>query len=238
MSVAYNDDETLDQLKTWWQRYGTPLLLLIAAVLFSVAGWKWWQGTSLNDATAAQGLQQQMLAASQRLSLNAEDKAANTEFQRLGRQIVDEYARTPYATDAALLLAKRAVEAGDLAEAEKQLRWALDNGAPDETEYLIRTRLARVLAAQGKSDAALAELAGVKEASLAPLVEEIRGDIYLAKGDQARAASAYQAADAVLAERDEARPVLELKLAEVGLQPALRKSDKAAAGAAGNQGGL
>lgn len=229
MGVAYNDDETLDQLKTWWQRYGTPLLLLIAAVLFSVAGWKWWSSKSLNDATAAQGLQQQLQAASQRLSLNAEDKAANTEFQRIGRQLIDEYARTPYATDAALLLAKRAVEAGDLAEAEKQLRWVLDNGAPDETEHLVRTRLARVLAAQKKPDAALAELDQVKDASLAPLVDEIRGDIHLAKGDQARAAAAYKAADAALAGRDEARPLLALKLAEVGLEPAPRKSDEAAA---------
>ena len=105
----------------------------------------------------------------------------------------------------------------------------LDNGAPDETEHLVRTRLARVLAAQKKPDAALAELDQVKDASLAPLVDEIRGDIHLAKGDQARAAAAYKAADAALAGRDEARPLLALKLAEVGLEPAPRKSDEAAA---------
>ena len=36
------------------------------------------------------------------------------------------------------------------------------------------------------------------------------------------AKAAYQAADAALAARDESRPLLELKLADVGLEPAAR----------------
>ncbi len=223
--MAYNEDETVEQLKTFWQRYGTPLLLAIAVVLFSYVGWNKWQEKQLSDAAAAQALQQQMFVAVQRLSGNPDDKAANTDMQRIGRQLIDDYGNTPYAVDAALLLARRAVEGNDLKEAEKQLRWALDNAGSHETEVLTKTRLARVLAAQKKTDEALALLDGIKAPGLAPLIEEIRGDVYWLKGDRSKAADAYRAADAALAARNEARPVLELKLADVGLTAAKRKSE-------------
>ncbi|MES2719762.1 MAG: tetratricopeptide repeat protein [Pseudomonadota bacterium] len=224
--MSYNEDETIEQLKTWWQRYGTPVLLTIAVVLLSFSGWRYWSNTSIDSATKAQALQQQMSSAMQRVSINAEDKAANTDVQRIGRQLIDEYASTPYAVDAALLLAKRAVDSGDLAAAEKQLRTALELKPGAEMKLLVQTRLARVLAARKQYPAALAVLDDAGDAdAAAPLVSEIRGDILLQQGQRDAAAKAYAAADAALAARDEARPVLDLKLAEVGLTPAKRASD-------------
>lgn len=224
--MSYNEEETIEQLKAWWQRYGTPVLLGIAAVLLSFSGWRYWHNTSIENATKAQALQQQMSAAMQRVSVNADDKAANTDVQRIGRQLIDEYSSTPYAVDAALLLAKRAVDSGDLAAAEKQLRTALELKPDAEMKLLVQTRLARVLAARKQYPAALAVLdeTGGADAA-ASLVSEIRGDILLQQGQRDAAAKAYAAADAALAARDEARPVLELKLAEVGLMPAKRTSD-------------
>ena len=69
--------------------------------------------------------------------------------------------------------------------------------------------------------------AKVVKLDAAPLVAEIRGDILLLQGQRDAAAKAYATADAALAKRDEARPVLDLKLAEVGLTPAKRASDVA-----------
>lgn len=224
--MSYNEDETLDQLKTWWARYGTPLLLSVAVVLLSFSGWRYWTSSQLEAASEAQALQQQMATAMQRLAVNTEDKAANTDVQRLGQQLINEYARTPYAVDAALLLAKRAVDTGDLAAAEKQLRAAIDLKPSAEITLLAKTRLARVLAARKQYPAALAVLDELSDdAASAPLVAEVRGDILLLQGQRDAAAKAYAAADAALAARDEARPVLDLKLADVGLTPAKRASD-------------
>lgn len=224
--MSYNEEETIEQLKTWWQRYGTPALLTVAVVLLSFSGWRYWNTSKLESATKAQALQQQMSSAMQRVSINAEDKAANTDVQRLGRQLIDEYASTPYAVDAALLLAKRAVDSGDLAAAEKQLRTALTLKPSAEVKLLVQSRLARVLAARKQYPEALAILDDAG-ADAAPLVAEIRGDILLLQGQRDAAAKAYATADAALAKRDEARPVLDLKLAEVGLTPAKRASDEA-----------
>lgn len=224
--MSYNEDETLDQLKTWWARYGTPLLLSVAVVLLSFSGWRYWTSSQLEAASKAQALQQQMATAMQRLAVNTEDKAANTDVQRLGQQLINEYGSTPYAVDAALLLAKRAVDTGDLAAAEKQLRVAIDLKPSAEITLLAKTRLARVLAARKQYPAALAVLAELgDDAASAPLVAEVRGDILLLQGQRDAAAKAYAAADAALAARDEARPVLDLKLADVGLTPAKRASD-------------
>lgn len=222
--MSYNEDETIEQLKTWWQRYGTPVLLSVAVVLLGFSGWRYWNTSQLESATKAQALQQQMASAMQRVSVNAEDKAANTDVQRLGRQLIDEYANTPYAVDAALLLAKRAVDSGDLADAEKQLRAALALKPSAEVKLLVQSRLARVLAARKQYPAALAILDDAGS-DAAPLMAEIRGDILLQQGQRDAAAKAYALADAALAKRDEARPVLDLKLAEVGLTPAKRASD-------------
>jgi predicted negative regulator of RcsB-dependent stress response len=225
--VSYNEDETLDQLKTWWARYGTPLLLSVAVVLLSFSGWRYWTSSQLEAASEAQALQQQMATAMQRLAVNTEDKAANTDVQRLGQQLINEYSSTPYAVDAALLLAKRAVDTGDLAAAEKQLRAAIDLKPSAEVELLAKTRLARVLAARKQYPAALAVLDELgDDAEAAPLVAEVRGDIYILQGQRDAAAKAYVAADAALAARDETRPVLDLKLADLGLTPAKRASDE------------
>ena len=224
--MSYNEDETLDQLKTWWARYGTPLLLSVAVVLLSFSGWRYWTSSQLEAASKAQALQQQMATAMQRLAVNTEDKAANTDVQRLGQQLINEYGSTPYAVDAALLLAKRAVDTGDLAAAEKQLRAAIDLKPSAEITLLAKTRLARVLAARKQYPAALAVLDELSDdVAAAPLVAEVRGDILLLQGQRDAAAKAYAAADAALAARDEARPVLDLKLADVGLTPAKRASD-------------
>jgi predicted negative regulator of RcsB-dependent stress response len=224
--VSYNEDETLDQLKTWWARYGTPLLLSVAVVLLSFSGWRYWTSSNLEAASEAQALQQQMATAMQRLAVNTEDKAANTDVQRLGQQLINEYASTPYAVDAALLLAKRAVDTGDLAAAEKQLRAAIELKPSAEITLLAKTRLARVLAARKQYPAALAVLDELgDDVAAAPLVAEVRGDILLLQGQRDAAGKAYAAADAALAARDEARPVLDLKLADVGLTPAKRASD-------------
>lgn len=224
--MSYNEDETLDQLKTWWARYGTPLLLSVAVVLLSFSGWRYWTSSQLEAASEAQALQQQMATAMQRLAVNTEDKAANTDVQRLGQQLINEYASTPYAVDTALLLAKRAVDTGDLAAAEKQLRAAIELKPSAEITLLAKTRLARVLAARKQYPAALAVLDELgDDVAAAPLVAEVRGDILLLQGRRDAAGKAYAAADAALAARDEARPVLDLKLADVGLTPAKRASD-------------
>lgn len=78
--------------------------------------------------------------------------------------------------------------------------------------------MATVLAETGDNKGALAALNADTNAAFTPSREELRGDLLKASGDIAGAQKAYQAAAKVLVERQEQRPLLEMKMADVGLE--------------------
>ena len=69
-----------------------------------------------------------------------------------------EYADTPYADQAALVLARLDVDAGDLADAEKRLAGVAGASKDPDLRVVAQLRLARVQLAQGRYDDALATL--------------------------------------------------------------------------------
>jgi predicted negative regulator of RcsB-dependent stress response len=95
---------------------------------------------------------------------------------------------------AALELAKLKAQAGDLQAAEFQLHWAIDHSAQKVIEALARIRLARVLVAQGRYDDALHVVQRDLPPAYTSLVEEVRGDALLAKGEVEAARAAYDRA--------------------------------------------
>lgn len=221
--MSYDEEEQIERLKQFWKEYGTAILIGIALAMAVFAGWRYWQKSQVETATQAANLYQDVLADAQKLQANPQDQAANTDLQSKAKKLQDEFAKTPHAMNAGLLLAKRAVEANDLKEAEKQLRWVLEQKPEEGLRIVTAIRLARVLAASGKLDDGLALLAKEKNDAFTPALEETRGDIYRLQGKLEEARKAYQAADAALAARDEVRPLLEVKMADVGLAPVERK---------------
>lgn len=224
--MSQQDQEQIENLKRFWQDYGTPIVIGVALAVAVFSGWRYWQNTQLEDATKASGTFQEMMNAVQRSQLNPEDKAASTDVQRLAKSLKDDYSRTPFALNAGLLLSRQAVDRGDFKEAEKQLRWVLEQKPSEAERLLATTRLARVLFAQKQYDAAVALLAKEDDAGFKPTLEELKGDIYQAQGKIPEAQKAYMAAaEALEARGDERRPLLELKMADVGLEtPAAKKA--------------
>jgi predicted negative regulator of RcsB-dependent stress response len=225
--VSSHDEEQLEQLKRFWQEYGSPILVGVILALAVFLGWRYWQNTQLEAATKGAAVFQDMLGAAQRSALNEQDKTASTDLQRYAKTIREDYAKTPFANSAGLLLARHAVEKGDYKEAEKQLQLVLDAKPSESERVLVVTRLARVQAEQKKYEEALALLNKESDKGFAPTIEEIKGDIFAAQGKTAEAQKAYLAAISVLDARDENRPLLEIKLADVGLAvpPTSKKAD-------------
>ncbi|HEX6591088.1 MAG TPA: tetratricopeptide repeat protein [Moraxellaceae bacterium] len=223
--MSQHEQEQVENLKRFWQDYGTPILIGVALAMAVFAGWRYWQSSQLDASTKASTVFQEMMTAVQRSQLNPEDKAASTDVQRLAKSLKDDYSRTPFALNAGLLLARQAVDRNDFKEAEKQLRWVLEQKPAEAERLLASTRLARVLFAQKQYDAALALLAKESDAGFKPTVEELKGDIYQAQNKIPEAQKAYLAAAEALDARDERRPLLELKMADVGLEaPAAKKA--------------
>ena len=113
----------------------------------------------------------------------------------LAADIKQEYSRSTYAQFAALHLARIAINAGDLATAEAELRWVLgraDKGS--DTMQLAQLRLARVLASAGDTSQALTILDSADPGSYAAAYQVARGDIMLLEGREAEAREAYSSA--------------------------------------------
>jgi predicted negative regulator of RcsB-dependent stress response len=105
----------------------------------------------------------------------------------------------------------------DLKEAEKQLRWVLTQPVDDGVKSIATLRLARLLVEKADSKGAIDLLNKDTNAAFTPSREELRGDILKVMGDVAGAQKAYQTASKALDERKEPRPLLDMKMADVGL---------------------
>ena len=110
-------------------------------------------------------------------------------------QLKSEFGSTTYAQFAALHLAALAVNEGKLPDAEAQLRWVLgkaDKGS--DIAQVAQLRLARVLAASGATDQALAILAEAEPGAYGASYAAAKGDILLAAGRNDEARDAYSLA--------------------------------------------
>ena len=200
--AAYDleEQEQLDELKTWWKMYGnlvTGILVAVAAVAVAWQGWNWWQRQQSAQASALfSGLQ---TAAAQQDAKRARELAG---------ELIDKYSATAYAGMGALLAARMQVDAGDAKNARVQLAWAAEHAKDTALRELARLRLAALLLDEKAYDEALKQLAAEPVAPFAPRFAELRGDVFAAQGKTAEARDAYDAALTkfeVLAKGDETR---------------------------------
>ncbi|MCW8154585.1 GTP-binding protein [Stutzerimonas stutzeri] len=200
------EEETLAQIKDWWQRNGKPLLLGAVLALVLVFGWQFWQNHQVNQAQNASVVYQQLLGAA------LEDGEADAaEVSRLGNLLKKDFAGTHYAQYGSLFVAKVAVESGRLDEAASELRAVVDKPADKTLDELARQRLARVLAAQDKAEEALKLLDGKVDQAFAASREELKGDLLVQLGRNDDAHAAYTKAKESLSQ-DAAIGGLQMKL--------------------------
>lgn len=204
MDTNLTDDEKLEQIKKWWSENGGSIVtgvVLGLAVLFGGKAWFSWQEKNAQNASNLYTVLMNSMAGGDAMAVS----------QRAG-VLVTEYGDTPYASLASLALAKVRIEAGDLVAAQAQLEWVLENSKSDMLLGTARLRLARVLIAMENLDAAETLLNQVaKGDAFEPLYTEVRGDVYVARGNLTAANQAYQEALAATAAGSPGQHLLELK---------------------------
>lgn len=200
--AAYDleEQEQLDELKTWWKLHGNLVSNILLAVALAAAGWQgwnWWQRQQSAQASAVFSAMQ--TAAVQRDTKRVRDLAG---------ELVDKYSITDYAGMGALLAARIQVDAGDPRNARVQLAWAAENARDPGLRDLARLRLATLMLDDKAYDDALKQLVAEPGVAFAPRFAELRGDILAAQGKLAEARGAYEAASAkleALVKEDETR---------------------------------
>jgi len=186
--AAYDleEQEQLDELKTWWKMYGnlvTGILVAVALAVVAWQGWTWWQRQQAAQASA-------LFSGLQTAAVQKDAKRA----RELAGELIDKYSATSYAGMGALVAARAQVDAGDTKNARVQLAWAAENAKDPGLRELARLRLAAVMLDEKAYDEALKQLAAEPAAAFAPRFEELRGDILAAQGKTAEARNSYDAA--------------------------------------------
>jgi predicted negative regulator of RcsB-dependent stress response len=197
------EDQQLEDLKKWWKENGSSIITGVViglAVLFGARSWFAWQERTAQNASVIYSVM--MREAESGDASVASDNAAT---------LIADFSGTPYASIAALLLARYRIEDNELDAARAQLQWVLDNESSDEIRTTASVRLARVLVSLADYDAALALLDAIEADGQQGLVSEVRGDIYTQRGDSQQAVDAYSEALLLLPANSPGRNIVLLK---------------------------
>jgi len=207
------EEEQVEALRRWWKENGRSTIIGVVLALSLGFGWQAWQQNRQQAAENASLLYQQMLQhLGAQLTPGEDSRGDEARARELATQIKEDYRGSVYAQFAALHLARLAVNDGDLDGAEQELRWVLSMASSgDDVHQLAQLRLARVVAAQGDSDAALVMLEDART-DLVASYALTRGDILMAQGQEDEARIAYETAVAALGPEAPVPPGLQEKL--------------------------
>lgn len=205
------EQEQLDQLKHFWNTYGTLITTVIVLVAGAFLAWNGWQYYGRHKAAQAAGLYDEMQRSVQDGDLVRTERAL--------ADMKEKFAGTAYAPQAGLLAAKALYEKGKADESRAALAWVVEKADDPGYQAIARLRLASELLDKKAYDDALKQLDASVPKSFEPLLADRKGDIYLAQGKRDEARAAYQAAWHGLGNRADYRQIVEIKLNAVGIDP-------------------
>ncbi|AXK39732.1 YfgM family protein [Crenobacter cavernae] len=208
MAFDLQEQEQLDALKAFWSRWGKWIAGAVAGLALAYAGYQGWQYYEKQQSSAAAAVFSQVEA-----SLAKGDLAAVKGVQA---KLAEAYPGSAYASRAAFLAARAAFDKGDLAYAKQQLTWVTQHSDEAALKALAHLRLAAVQLDEKRFDAAIAELNQEHPTSFDALFLDLKGDVYVARGDAKSARDAYKAALAKLAGESPNRQFIQTKLDALG----------------------
>lgn len=181
------EEQQLEAIKDWWKQNANMIIGGVAIGISAIFGWQYYQDQTIVSQSNASVIYQQVMN-------NTQNTEALNEQQTRVNQLQADYANTPYASLAALLLAKQHMAAGEFVQAQQQLEWVAGNATQDEIQYLAQIRLAKLFFSLQQEDKALEILNKDFPSSFQSMVFELKGDVLLTQGNKSAAQQAYQQA--------------------------------------------
>lgn len=203
--MPMSDKEQMQMVKAWWKEYGYYLLFTVIIFMAVNIGWRYWHRSHNAALEYSSAIYMQML-------VSATEQKKDEETTLFGERLINDYSKSPYASLAALLLAKNAVEKGDLKLALEKLQFAMKKAPSKNIRQLARIRAARVLIAMKKSQEALDVLKSVDDKDYLAETNEVVGDAYLDLGKVKEAEQAYRKAEHLSEDKKAQSPLLKIKL--------------------------
>ncbi|GAO35553.1 hypothetical protein SCT_0944 [Sulfuricella sp. T08] len=208
MAYDLEEQEKVDELKAWWNKNGTTVMLAVAvfaAVVAGIQGWRVYQNS-----------QQRQAALVYEAVQNGVQSKDIKRIRDAAGQLIEKYPGTPYASRSALLAAGVNYESGDAKSAKAQLQWVVDHAKEDGARDIARLRLAGILLDEKSHEEAMKTLEGSHEKAFDGLFSDLKGDVLTAQGKMADARVAYKAALEKMDGKSAYRQVVEMKLYGLG----------------------
>ena len=205
------EQEQLDQLKHFWNTWGTLIstaVILIAGAAAAWNGYQYWQSRQAAQAAAL---------------FDAVDVAAASADQgRLEQAFGDlksKYSGTAQAGQAGLAVAKTMEATGNKKGAQNALEWVVAQSSDAGLKALAQLRLSSLLVDQKNYDDALKQLSGDFPSEFSSVVADRKGDILLMLDKRQEAVSEYTKAYKNFDSNVEYRRLVEIKLNALGVSP-------------------
>ncbi|QDE32055.1 tetratricopeptide repeat protein [Shewanella polaris] len=184
MEIYSTEEQQVDAIKQFWKDYGASIVIGAVVGLGGLYGWNTYSDMKVTAAEDASESFQTIVAQSTNpAALLVQAESFATEHDSQGYQSLLE-----------LMVAKSAVEAGDLAKAEASFTKVIAAEPGSGLGMVAMIRLARIQAEQDNLGMALATLEQVTDKAFSSQREELKGDFLVRQGDLDKAKLAYQAA--------------------------------------------
>ena len=208
--ATYNleDQDNIDGIKTWWDKFGTAIIIVLTALLVTIGGmqaWKYYQQQQAQQAADLYVLLQQVQSSNDAAKINDAAHLLTEGFPSSG-----------YAPRAALIAAQADVQAGNNKRARQNLQWIIDHAKETAMHDLARLRIAGILLDEEKYDEALKILNTQHGETFAGLYSDRRGDVLVASKKISEARLSYQAAIDKLSKSNNYYNIVQMKLDALG----------------------
>lgn len=201
MEIYSTEEQQAEAIKRFFRENGLSLALGVIVGLGGLYGWKAYNQNQITTAEQAS---------------DAYTKLVESDDMLVAADVfISDNKGTHYASLAAFVAAKEAVETQNLDVASEKLSWIVANVDNKQLKAIAITRLARIQIAQQQYDDALTTLNAPLPEAFNANVAELKGDIYLKQGNKAQARTAYQAA--VNAGGSATNPLLQIKLDDLAV---------------------
>lgn len=203
MAEFINDQDRAQAVKNWLNKYSGSVILGVILGLAVLYGLQYWQNHTRQVREEASTAYQELLAM---------PSEKGEHFQEKAQSVIAAYPKTPYASLASFVLTKSYITQGEYQNAINQLNWVYQHASDQGLRQIAQIRMARVYLSLKQYDQALAILDKRSDPDFNVMVDQVRGDIYLAQNDINKARVYY--AKAIKDNPDSAvlQPLLTVKL--------------------------
>ena len=198
-----NDEQQSEHFKNFYNLHKIKIFSALIVFLLAFFAYQYFISSNQSKAEEASQLFQDVLVS----------KMDNIDEIKLKvAKLQNEYNNSPYAARATIYYSKILVETGDYSAAANELIWASEENIESSIQSMANYLLGNLYLVQEKLDEALEVANKIITDGYIGLANDLKGDIYLAKGDKENAIKSYELALNYFGGQGELHKVIENKL--------------------------